>query len=202
MPPQQYLQTYSDNPVAAHELPVTVGSRRPNGLILIIAWARLWCFRPVKLLIGIGYTAVITEGLRMVVPALGIKLHKLPLLSFLKDYEVWHRLDLAVFAGMLLFALSNSIWCSLLERWLYEDSGPEASGRSASHYEKCLIVVGSVILFADACLFYRAMTFAGWGGQPFSLTALICTLAYVAVLVAVCMTSVNLKRNYLSLKRA
>lgn len=173
---------------------------RPNSLQLFLAWIRLWCFGVVKFLIGVGYVAVIAEGLRIVVPALGMKLYKLPLLGTLKDYEGWHRLDLALFAGILLFALSSSIWCELLDRWLFSDSASEPSGPSTANYEKCLVIVGSVILIADACLFYRAMTFVGWGGGPFSFTALLCTLAYVAVLVAVCMTSVNLKRKYLSFK--
>lgn len=174
---------------------------RLNRLALFIAWVKMWGFVPVKILIGIGYVAVITEGLRMVVPALGIKLYRLPLLSVLKDYEVWHKLDLAIFAGMLLFTLSSWIWCVLLESWLYDRTGLETSGRSATKYERCLLVLGSVILFSDACLFYRAMTFVGWGGEVFSATSLLCTVAYLAVLVAVCAVSVNLKRNYVFLKR-
>jgi hypothetical protein len=176
-------------------------SKEPNRLGVWIAWLRMWTFEPVKLLIGVGYVAIITEGLRMVVPALGIKLYRLPLLSFLRNYEVWHKLDLALFAGILLFALSNWIWKVLLETWLYDKSGLDSAGRNASKYERCLLVLGSIILFSDACLFYRAMTFVGWGGQVISPTALLCTAAYLAVLVAVCAVSVNLKRNYLFLKQ-
>lgn len=174
---------------------------RVNRLALFVAWVKMWGFVPVKFLIGIGYVAVIGEGLRMVVPALGIKLYRLPLLSSLKNYEMWHKLDLAIFAGMLLFTLSSWIWCALLEGWLYDRTGLESSGRSATKYERCLLVLGSVILFADACLFYRAMTFVGWGGEAFSYTSLLSTVAYIAVLVSVCAVSVNLKRNYLFLKR-
>jgi hypothetical protein len=170
-------------------------------LVLLVAWAKLWGFKPVKLLIGIGYVAVIAEGLRMVVPALGLKLYKLPLLSALKAYEGWHALDLALFAGMLLFALSSWLWSTLLETWLYDDSSLRVSDRSAAKYERFLLVLGGGILFSDACLFYRAMTFVGWGSKAFSFSALLSTLAYVAVLVTVCAVSVNLKRNYLSLKR-
>jgi hypothetical protein len=174
--------------------------QRPSSIQVVFAWLRLWCFRLVKLLTGVGYIAIITDGLRMVVPALGLKLYKLPLLGNLREYEGWHRLDLALPAGMLLFALSNSLWCALLERWLYHDPSIDANGAFKSNHQKCLTVLGFVILFSDACLFYRAMTFVGWGGQPLSLTALICTLTYMAVLVALCSTSVNLKRIYLSLK--
>jgi hypothetical protein len=174
--------------------------KEPGAFAIAMAWAKLWSFRPVKLLIGIGYVVVITEGLRMVVPALGIKLHKLPLLGSLRDFEGWHDLDLAPFAAILLFFFSSSIWCALLETWLYDNSMLKASGRSATRYETCLTILGSIILFSDACLFYRALTMAGWGAAVFSLTAMFCTLAYLAILVSVCVLSVNLKRNYLSLK--
>ncbi len=174
---------------------------RPGWLAVMVAWVKLWGFKPIKLLIGVGYVAIIGEGLRMVVPALGMKLYKLPFLGILHDYQGWHGLDLALFAGMLLFLLSSWIWCALLETWLYDKSALQMSDRSAAKYERFLAVLGAVILFSDACLFYRAMTFVAWGAQAFSASALICTLAYVAVLVTVCAISVNLKRNYLSLKR-
>lgn len=168
---------------------------------VIVALVKLVGFRLIKLLVGFGYIAVITEGLRMVVPALGMKLYNMPFLGALKNYEGWHHLDLAPFAAVLLFCLSSAIWCALLEAWLYDDSTLRASGRCPVRYQQCMVVVGGVILFADACLFYRAMTMVGWSGRALSLPSLICTLAYLAVLVAVCMASVNVKRAYLSLKR-
>lgn len=174
---------------------------RASQWALAVAWFRLWSFKPVKFLIGIGYVAVITEGLRMVVPALGIKLYRLPLLGALKEYQGWHQLDLAIFAALLLFTLSSWIWCVLLETWLYDREALAVAGRNSRKYELCMFVLGVVILFSDACLFYRAMTFVGWGGEALSYSALICTVAYLAVLVSVCAVSVSLKRNYLSLKR-
>lgn len=167
---------------------------------LVIAWIKLWVYRLFKSFIGIGYIAVIIEGLRMVVPALGTKLHRLPLLGALKDYEFWHDLDMAPFVAAVLFTFSNWIWCQLLEAWLYEDAPLYASDRS-ERVQQCLMLLGGIILFADACLFYRAMTLVAWGTQTWSLTSLMSTLAYLAVLVCLCMQSVNLKREYLSLKR-
>lgn len=174
---------------------------RTTQFAVVMALIKLVGFRLIKLLVGFGYVAVITEGLRMVVPALGMKLYNMPFLGALKNDEGWHNLDLAPFAAVLLFCLSSSIWCALLETWLYDDSTLGASGRCPDRYQQCMVVVGGIILFADACLFYRAMTMVGWSGRTFSLPSLMCTLAYLAVLVAVCMVSVNLKRAYLSLKR-
>lgn len=200
MPPQQSVSA-SRNGSFLGQSRFAPFSRIRSAIPVTIAWGRLWCFRLVKLLIAIGYITVIRDGLERVVPALGIRLYKLPLLGALKDYEGLYQLNLALFAGLLLFAMSSSIWCALLEVWLYDNSAMGTSGRCARNYERCLATVGGVILLADACLFYAAMTLVGWGGQTFSLTALISTLAYVAVLVAVCVASVNLKRNYLALKR-
>lgn len=170
-------------------------------LELVFAGVKLWCFRAIKALIGLGYVVVITEGLRMVVPALGMKLHNMPLLGALKTFEGWHDLDLAPFAAVLIFLFSSSLWCSLLEVWLYDDSSLQATGRCPVRYQQCIRVLGVVILLADACLFYRALTFAGWSGSDFSTTALFSAMAYLAILVSVCLVSVNLKRHYLSLKR-
>src|SRR5581483_8063231 len=181
--------------------PSAARSVRPTRLATMIAWVKLWCFRPIKGLIGVGYVAVITEGLRMVVPALGIKLHTLPFLGALKRFEVWHELDLAPFCAVLLFLFSSYLWCSLLETWLYGGAALPAADRCPERYQRCMLVLGGVILFSDACLFYRAMTMAGWGSQGFSFTSLFCTLAYLAILVSVCVVSVSLKRHYLSLKR-
>lgn len=168
---------------------------------IFFACLKLWCFRLVKALIGAGYVVVITEGLRTVVPALGMKLHKMPFLGALRDFEGWHELDLAPLAAVLIFLFSSSLWCSLLEAWLYDDSSLQATGRCPVRYQQCIRGLGVVILLADACLFYRALTFAGWSGNAFSTTALFSAMAYLAILVCVCLVSVNLKRHYLSLKR-
>lgn len=171
-------------------------------LALFIAYLKMWAFRPIKWLIGVGYIVVITEGLRMVVPALGMKLYNLPFLGSLRDFEIWHELDLAPFVAVLLFLFSSSIWCVLLEAWLYDDSTLRALGRQSLRYQQCMVVLGGIILFSDACLFYRAMTTTGWGTDRLSLPSLLSTAAYLAILVSVCVVSVNLKRNYLSLKRS
>lgn len=175
--------------------------KRTLRLAIVVALLKLWGFRGCKACIGLGYIVIIAEGLAMVVPALGIKLYRMPFLGSLREYEGWHNLDLALPAAALLFLLSSSIWCTLLEVWMYDRSTEQVIGLRSDRYEQCMFVVGGIILFADACLFYRAMTFVGWNGDLVSPSALLSTLGYVAVLVAMCVNSVNLKRKYLSLKR-
>lgn len=174
--------------------------KRTLRLAMVVALVKVWAFRGCKALVGLGYIVMISEGLAMVVPALGIKLYRMPFLGSLREYEGWHNLDLAFPAAALLFLLSSFIWSTLLEIWIYGGSTEQVIGRRSDRYEQCLGVVGGIILLADACLFYRAMGLAGWNGDMVSPSALLSTLAYVAVLVAICMTSVNLKRKYLSLK--
>jgi hypothetical protein len=168
---------------------------------LAFAYGKYWAFMLVKLIVGIGYVSLISEGLRMIVPTLCVKLYTLPFLSSLRDYEETHALDLAPFVAAILFAFSSSLWSALLEAWLYDDAMLQATGRCPVRYRQCMLWLGGIILFADAALFYRAMTFTGWQSNIFSLSALLATLAYLAILLAVCLVSVNLKRGILSLKR-
>src|SRR5262249_10112110 len=106
MPPQQQFRVHSENITMAQDRTGVFQPVRATVVQIAVAWAKLWCFRPIKLLIGVGYVIVITEGLRMVVPALGIKLYNLPLLGSLRNYEGWHELDLAPFVAVLLFFFS------------------------------------------------------------------------------------------------
>lgn len=168
---------------------------------LCFAHGKYWAFMLVKLIVGIGYVSLISEGLRMIVPTLCVKIHSLPFCAALRDYEETHALDLAPFVAAILFAFSSSLWSALLEAWLYDDAMLQATGRCPERYRQCMLWLGGIILFADAALFYRAMTFTGWQGNIFSLSALLATLAYLAILLAVCLVSVNLKRGILSLKR-
>lgn len=164
------------------------------------AYGKYWLFMLVKFIVGIGYVSLISEGLRMIVPTLGMKLYNLPFLSALRDYEETHNLDLAPFAATILFVCSSSLWSALLDAWLYDDSALQAAGRCPIRYRQCMLGLGGIILFADAALFYRAMTYTGWQGNVLSLSAFLSTLAYLAVLLAVCLVSVNLKRGILTLK--
>jgi hypothetical protein len=161
-----------------------------------VLWAQIqyWAWQIfTKVVLGIIYLAVIAEGLRLVVPALGQKIHKLPGLSSFNDYEFTHRLDLAHFFSLFMLIGVWSLWASMLRVWLEVDS--RINDWDSENYRRLIVTLGSIILLADACLFYAAMTQIGWGGSVFSLSALLATAAYLAMIVFVTFASITLQRK-------
>ncbi len=161
-----------------------------------IARIKYWSWKTSsKILLGVVYFSIIAEGLRQIVPVLGQRLHKLPGLSFLQDYEATYRLDLApIFAGFLLLAVW-SLWASLLKIWLLDDDSQQYS----DSHKLLIATLGSTILSVDAYIFYAALSEYGWGGM-FSFSALIATAAYVGVLIFVLYVSHQLHEDLEQLK--
>lgn len=152
------------------------------------AYLRYWSWQFVtKFILGLIYLAVISEGLRALIPPLGQKIYKLPLLSFLKDYEATYRLDLAPFFALFLLVAVFVLWRRIIVVWLsYEDAW------LWSQEDRLVVGLGCLILGADSVLFYYAMTQMGWGNSVFSFSAFVAAGAYVGVLVFVSYMSVKL----------
>ena len=154
----------------------------------IQAHGRYWIWQiGSKATLGLIYLAVISEGLRVLIPALGQKIYKLPLLSRLQNYEATYRLDIAPFFAFFLLIAVFVLWPKIIAVWL---SQREADEWSKEH--QLLVVLGSAILGTDAVLFYYAMTQMTWGASVLSFSALVATAAYVGVLVFVSWMSVKL----------
>jgi len=163
---------------------------------MTIAHLKYWLWQIVtKLLLGMIYVAVISEGLRFLVPALGQKLWKLPGLRMLKDYEDTYRLDLAPILSIFVLIAVWYLWDKILQVWLHSDRVFVAEGFNPQAYRTLVLMLGCVILAADAVLFYTAMTHVGWRGTVFSVSALLATAAYLAVLVFVSFVSINLRND-------
>ena len=143
-----------------------------------------------KAILGVIYLAIISEGLRVLIPALGQKVYKLPFLSRLQDYEATCRLDMAPFFAFFLLVGVFVLWPKIIVIWMSQD---DPSGWSRE--EQLIVVIGTAILGADAVLFYYAMTQMTWGSNAFSFPALVSTGAYVGVLVFVSWMSVKLNPN-------
>ncbi|MBS0263430.1 MAG: hypothetical protein JSS02_15920 [Planctomycetes bacterium] len=167
-----------------------VPQRRSVGVIIFLH-LRYWLWQAVsKGFLGFIYLAVISEGLRVLVPALGQKMYKLPLLGFLRMYEATYRLDLAPFFAMFLLIGVFVLWPRIIAVWMTGRSFWECSSE-----QRLVVVLGSGILFADAVLFYYAMTQMTWGESTLSFSGLVATVAYVGVLVFVSWFSVVLNPN-------
>jgi hypothetical protein len=169
-----------------------------------VPWAskvKAWLWKLITLpFLALIYLVVISEGLRLLVPVLGLKLHKLPLPGFsaLRGFEGFYRLDMAhLFSVLLLWAVWY-LWTVNL--WILF-AGPDFFARTRwdpETYTKFVRGLGVVILGADAILFYVGMTqqMGGmFGGGGLSLSALLATVAYVGVIIFVSFVSVNLERS-------
>lgn len=159
--------------------------------------AKYWLWKAVTVVVlGPIYCIVIAEGLRMSVPALGQKLHKLPIpgAAQLAAYQETRRLDLAIFLAIFLLVAVWWLWEQTLKSWLISDDVFEKPGWNPVVYRRIVMTLAVVILAADCCLFYLAMVQMGWGGARFSAQATLATAAYVAVIVFVSLVSLNLAR--------
>ena len=170
---------------------------------LVIAYVKYWGWQIMtKLCLGLIYLAVIAEGLRYLIPPLGQKLWKIgiPGLDMLRDYESLYRLDLAMFFSLGILIAVFQLWVWLLQVHLFLED-PE--GDEAWNSEKRVLLItwlAATILGGDAILFYVSMCQVGWGGGAISLSALVATAVYVAVLVFVSMMTIVLRRNITVLK--
>src|SRR5262245_52979714 len=84
-------------------------------------YLRYWLWQlATKSVLGVIYLAVISEGLRLLIPALGQKLHKLPGLAALRNFDVTYRLDLAPFFAVFLLLAVFILWRRILDLWISE----------------------------------------------------------------------------------
>ena len=151
-------------------------------------YLRYWAWQIIsKGILGFIYLAVISEGLRVLVPALGQKVYKLPMLGMLREYEATYRLDLAPFFASFLLVGVFVLWPRIIAIWMRD-----RNFRDWSQEQRLVVSLGSGILFADAVLFYYAMTQMTWGQGVISFAGLVATVAYVGVLVFVSWMSVKL----------
>ena len=143
-----------------------------------------------KTVLGLIYFAIISEGLRQIVPVLAQRLYKLPGLTFLQDYEATYRLDLAPFFALFLLIAVWYLWGLVLNIWIFEY---DLEHYSEAH-RQLIAALAITILGADAYLFYAAVSQMGWS-TSFSFSAMIATATYLGVLIFVLYVSQNLRHE-------
>jgi hypothetical protein len=159
-------------------------------------WMSLWILRikyylwvvVTKVMIGIIYVSLISEGLRTIAPGLGQRLYKQPGLNFLKDYKETYRLDLAPILAAFILVAVFYLWERILKIWLSCDDEFEWK-----HDTILVVGLGSVILVADAICFYCAVAMDGWSGSFISISAFLATVCYIAIVVFVSYITVLLR---------
>ena len=111
-------------------------SNQDGRICLGLRWkAWLWKLITIVVLAPI-YCSVIAEGLRMLVPALGQKLHKLPIPGFsgFGQYKETHRLDLAIFMAVFLLLAVWWLWEQLLKVFLSTEAVFDNTGWKPDAY--------------------------------------------------------------------
>ena len=171
----------------------------PTSAAVVFAHAKYWLWKALTIIVlGPIYCSVIAEGLRMLVPALGQKLHKLAIPGFAMfgQYQETRRLDLAIFLALFLLIAVWWLWEQVLKVLLTTDIAFHDSGWNPDAYKRLVLILGVVVLVADAALFYISMVQLGWGGARFSLPSLLASAAYCAVIVFVSLVSLNLRKPF------
>ena len=148
-----------------------------------------------KLIQGMLYFYLVSEGLRRLVPPLAQKIRNLPGLSWFGDYEATHKLDLAHFFALGLLLVTFLLWGSVLRLWMRSER--------TSIWENQIVAISAIIIItADAVLFYFSIVQFSWGGSQFSLLAILMTAMYVAFLMYGAYVSLKLKENIRKAKRS
>ena len=158
-----------------------------------IARLKYWAWQGfTKPILGLIYLAVISEGLRLLVPVLGQRLSKLPALGSLEDYETTYKLDLAPFFAVFLLIAVWHLWNKVIEFWIARDDDNSWSNTDAHKF--LVRILAFTILGADAILFYASVSQMGWS-STFSVSALVATAAYVGVTIFVSYISLCLRKD-------
>lgn len=150
--------------------------------------------------VGPTYVAVISEGMRLLVPTLGQKLHKLPIpgIGMLKGYAELYRLDIAHMMSIILLFAVWYLWLKLMVILFDGHHFFRRNPWNPATYTRVIAALAILILGADAALFYYAMTQQmGFmtAKTTLSIPALLATAAYVGVLVFISFVSFNLEHS-------
>ncbi|REK08654.1 MAG: hypothetical protein DWQ37_20160 [Planctomycetota bacterium] len=148
-----------------------------------------------KLVFGVMYFGVMSEGFRVMIPALAQKVHKLPGFAFLYDYEATYRLDLAHFMAIGLLVAVMMTWAAVLELWLGIEERHTRTRVHSGRHQALVVLMAWVLLGGEGYVFYSAIGELGWSGSGFSLIGLIATAVYLSVMVAVTYKSVCLRNE-------
>lgn len=142
--------------------------------------------------VGVAYVALVSEGLRNLIAAFALRLHKLPLPGFaaLRNYLWSYRLDLAHLFALLLMTANWFTWVLVLRVYL---GGRVRGGWDPVTYTRFVTGLGLVLLGCDCVLFYLAMAEQSWGEGGLAFAPAVATVLYVSILLFVSFVSVYLE---------
>lgn len=148
-----------------------------------------------KLVLGLIYFSIISEGFRILIPILAERIHRFPGLGWMNDSEALYQIDLAHLMSLFMLIAVWYLWDRILTLWLDAEITFDDLSWNQDNDITFILLLGAVVLGADACLFYLSVSNVSWGGSSFSITAVIATAAYLAVLLFVTYVSIRLRKS-------
>jgi hypothetical protein len=171
-----------------HESEETIPFTRPVNGRLIKAKLKYWIWTLFgKVVFALVYVGILSEGFRVLVPAMARKVYRLPFLGFLKQYTEFYKLDLApIFALILMLAV---FWLTgrMIKTWMVLRSDYRLSQR-----ERIDVCFGAPLFVLDALFFYFGASHLKWGSAGLDIWVLLATVTYSLVLLYVSYVSVTL----------
>lgn len=168
------------------------------GILWFLAWLPWMIYVVVALILfGFAYYHVTSEGWRLTLPTLGMKLHKLtiPGIENLRRYQTWNKIDLANVMSLVLELATLWAYDVALKHYMSEE--PSVHPRwNAEKFRRVVNVLATGIIAFDAFLFFRGTQALGWGASAFSLTAFATTVGWVFLIVIASIVSVQLQPQH------
>ncbi len=164
------------------------------GLVLwyVLRHTPLWLWRAfaVGLLLTL-YVSVMAKGVVYSFPEFGARLSKSPMLASLARYEETKTLQVAHAFSLLFLIVVFASW-ELILRSVCRDEKLFARLKKPDNARRIMYCVGAGVLAADCWFYYSGITNSGWKGASLSFSALLATVGFIAVNVAVSLFSVFL----------
>lgn len=137
------------------------------------------------------YVSVMARGVANSFTEFGAKLSKTPLLGSLARYEETKNLQVAHPFAVLFLIVVFASW-ELVLRAACGDDRVFARFGKPDVARRITYCVAAGVLAADCWFYYAGITNSGWNGATFSFAALLATVGFVAVNVAVSLFAVFL----------
>ena len=144
---------------------------------------------------------VVTSGIIYLFPDMGKRLWKVAFLAFLNDYEATHRITLAHCFVIVPVISTFMLWSLMFQIYLAADRFDEKFKRfQLDRSKQVILIIGVIVIAADAGMFCASFSMSSWGGSQFSATAVLATALYVATIAFVSLVSLFLSDDLAVLK--
>ena len=153
--------------------------------LIFLQWKIILFNTAVLPLLGVVYWTIIAAGGRMLAPILATKLYKVPvpgLFAWMRHYVTWRDIDIA---NVLALIVLGVVWLAAgLMMHIHVYGSFRKKGANESFLRGFVLTAAPVLILADAAIFYASLGEVGgiFGNQRFSVSQLIMTILYTAVL--------------------